>query len=104
MTSPAAYERDFQRRHDWANDPDPKAEDRSRIDDMMQTAKTAEDWLAICTLAKSIGDEPPIHFNYSPYEQMCAAFRSGWDLGDHSGMGRTELAAIADLLEQEDDA
>jgi hypothetical protein len=91
--------------YEWPSGPDadPKAEDRSRIDDMMQTAKTAKEWLAICDLCKSIGDEPPFHFDYSPYEQMVAVTRSDWDLGMPSGMGRTELAAIADLLEQEDD-
>ena len=101
--SPAAYERDFQRRADWANDPDPKAEDRSRIDDLMQTAKTAEDWLAICTLAKSIGDQPPIIVKrLSSTDQRHVAVRGDpHDL--RSGIGNSELAAIADLLEQEDD-
>lgn len=83
-------------------EPTEEDEARSHIDDLLQTASTPEEWLEICRLAKSIGDEPPIHFDHSPYEQMMMATRADWDLGMPSGMGRTEAEAIADLLEQEE--
>lgn len=89
--------------YEWPSGPDadPNAEDYARIDAMKAEAKTAEDWLVVQRLCKAVDDEPPFHFDHSPYEQMVAVTRSDWDLGMPSGMGRTEAEAITDLLEQE---
>lgn len=91
--------------YEWAEGEEQKSIDneiRDEIDALIQVAETAEHWMEIVGLCKRVGDEPPFHFSHSPYQQMVAAFRSDWDLGMPTGMGKTELEAVADLLEQED--
>ena len=85
---------------------DDHEEDRQAIDDLLQTAKTARDWLTICNLSKLIGDTPPISTsaeNYRPFSHQWTAVRDDYDLGMPVGYGPNEISAIADLLDQEED-
>ena len=87
--------------HEFDEPPTEAEQIASHIDALMQFAATPDEWLKICQLCKTIGDEPPIKTWHS---FAWHATRPDWDLGDLVGSGSTELAAIADLLEQEDDA
>ncbi len=82
-------------------DDDHKDEIRTEIDALMQKAKTVHEWLLINHLAKGLGDDPPIHTNFNGLGWQ--ASWADYDLGHPIGGGKSEIDAIQDLLDQEEE-